>query len=176
MVLGDITMHNLDVILDLVRQKKRIGFYLGLTKDNGLAKSSVNKQNISKSLHPVVEWTIDRDMVDILLSSILQILCKINHLPVFPQVVGGQLLDPTWNGGREQKKLWHFFNGFLYVSKNSVNVFFETKFHHLVCFVKNHTLDLTEIKISSFHVVEYSTGSSDKDINTLSELPYLVIY
>jgi len=114
-------------------------------------------------------------MVDILLSSILQILGKINHLPVFFQVVGSQLLDPTWDSGREQKKLWHFLNGFFHVSQNSVNVFFETKFHHLVCFVKNHTLDFTEIKISSLHVVEHSTGSSDKDINTLSELPCLII-
>jgi hypothetical protein len=74
LVLGNISMHHFNLIVDLVRQEERVSFYLCGAEDDGLSKTSVDQKNISQCLHPVVERTIDRNVIDILLGSIFKIL------------------------------------------------------------------------------------------------------
>jgi hypothetical protein len=48
LVLSDITVHHLDVLLDLVGQDKGVGVSFGLGKDNSLAFTSIADQHISE--------------------------------------------------------------------------------------------------------------------------------
>ena len=49
LVLGNVTMHDLNVLLDLVRQQEGVGIGLGLREDDDLTTLAVDYQNVSKS-------------------------------------------------------------------------------------------------------------------------------
>ena len=65
--------------------------------------------------------------------------------------------------------LFHVGLGFDIV-QNLVDVLFETKLEHLISFIEHQGFEVLEVNISSFNVIENSSGGSDKDIDTVSEL------
>ena len=99
LILSDVTMHDFDVLVDLLRQQARFGFCLGGCEHNSLSHSSVDDQDISECLHTVMVWTVYRNVVDVLLGLGLQVLCQIDHFKVWLQVVACKVLDPSWNSG-----------------------------------------------------------------------------
>lgn len=99
LVLCDISVHNLNISLHFIRNQKLIGFSLGGRENNGLTKPTVNQEDIGESLHPVVEGTVDRNMIDVFLGLILQVLGKIDLFPIFLEISVSHLLDPSWSGG-----------------------------------------------------------------------------
>lgn len=87
LLLCDITMHNLNLILYFLREKKGVCLSFGGAEDNCLAKTSINEKDIGQSLHPIMVRAVDGDMLNILLSLILEILGKINKLPIRLQIL-----------------------------------------------------------------------------------------
>lgn len=82
-------------------------------------------------------WTVDGNVIYILLSLVFQILAEINHLPVGSQILMGQSVDPSWNCCREKKKLRRCRRLFLDTFKDLVNILLESHVQHLVRFVKD---------------------------------------
>ena len=63
LVLGDITVHDLDIFLDLIGQYQRVGISLGLAEDNGLSCGpTIDYQEICQDGNAVVEGAIDGQM------------------------------------------------------------------------------------------------------------------
>ena len=56
-----------------------------------------------------------------------------------------------------------------------VYFFFEALFEHLVSFVKNDSLEAGEVDVSSFNVVEDSSASANKEVDSASQSSSLVI-
>ena len=138
-------MHNLDITFHFIRRKELIGFSLGGCENNGLTKSTVNQENIGEGLHPVVEGTVDRNMVNIFLGLIFQVFGEINLFPIFLKISVCHVFDPSWNSGRKQKKLRCFLTLLFDVDKNPVNILFETELKHLICLVEDQRFELTKI-------------------------------
>jgi len=174
LVLRNVTVHNFDIILNLLRGQEGIGLSLGGSKDNCLTNSSINKENIGKCLHTVVEGTIDRNMLNVLLGFRLQVLCKIDHLPVWLKVVLSHVLNPPGNSGGEQKKL-SIRCVLPYLFEDLVDVFFEAQFKHLVCLVHDEVLQLSEVEVASVHMVQDSAGGSNENVNAPAQLTRLII-
>jgi len=49
LILGDVSVHDLNVLFDLVRQNQRIGIKLGLRENNSFGITSIADEDISKS-------------------------------------------------------------------------------------------------------------------------------
>jgi hypothetical protein len=71
-------MHHFNVLLNFVGEQKRVGIHLCLSEDNRLTVSSIADQNVLKSLHPIVERTIDRKMLNFFCSFVRKVLSEIN--------------------------------------------------------------------------------------------------
>lgn len=66
LVLCDVSMHDLNVLLDFVRQNKSVAVSLCLRKDNRLAvNASIAYQDVSERSNAVLEGTADCQMLHI---------------------------------------------------------------------------------------------------------------
>lgn len=97
LILSDVTMHDLNVFINFIRQDQVICFHLCGGEDNGLSSTTINGQQISQSLLSVMVRTVNRYMIDVLLSLFSKILGEINQLPIWLQVIMSQVLDPSRN-------------------------------------------------------------------------------
>lgn len=93
-LLSDVTMYDINTLLDFFSMRKLIGFSLRLGKHNRFAISTINKKNVRKCLQFVGPWTSNAKMFNVLLSLILSILCQVNQFMIRSQVVLGYFLDP----------------------------------------------------------------------------------
>jgi len=59
LILGNVSVHDFNVLFDLVRQNQRIGIKLGLRENNGFSISSIADEDISKSWHSVLVWAFN---------------------------------------------------------------------------------------------------------------------
>ena len=59
LVLGNIAMHYLDVLLDLVAQNQRISVLLGLGEHDRFGVATITNQDVSQGRHSVVVGTLD---------------------------------------------------------------------------------------------------------------------
>lgn len=107
---------------------------------------------------------------------VLQILSKINNSEVFFHILSGDLLDPLWDCCRKETNLQIvFITGFSTGLQDPINIFFETKLQHDICFIKNKTLEAGKVNVSSLDMIKNTTSSSDENIDTISQLPDLVL-
>jgi len=58
LVLGDVSMHDLDVLLDFVREQELVRFRLGRAEDDGLADTSVANEDVGQGADSVLPGTI----------------------------------------------------------------------------------------------------------------------
>ncbi len=105
LVLGDVTVHDLDVLLDLVRQEERVGVGLSLSKDDDLACFAVDDENVSEGRQTVLEGALDCKMGNIASSLVLKLHGEVNNAHALLHVSRCNISHPSWNGGREQKDL-----------------------------------------------------------------------
>lgn len=172
--LSNIAMHDLEILLDLVGEDQLVGLCLGLTEDNSLAETTVDNENISESLHPVVVRAVDGNVFNVLLRLVLKILCKINSLPVRSQIGIGKVLNPWRSGGREQKELRHLGALLLNCSEDLVDVLLEAHVQHLVRLVEDNSLDLCESQVATVDMVEHATSGANENVDTASQLIHLL--
>jgi hypothetical protein len=133
-----------------------------------LTETSIDKKDVSQSLHSIMERAVDRNMTDIFLSSIFKVLCQINKLPIWLKIIIGHIFNPSWDSGRKKKELWSDFALFFDVNQNLINIFLKTKVKHGISFIKNESFKTAELDVSSFNMILYSTGGSYEDINASS--------
>lgn len=105
LVLGDITVHDLNVLLDLVRQEERVGVGLSLSKDDDLATFAVDDEDVGEGGQTVLEGALDSQMGHIASSLVLKLHGEINNAHALLHVSRCHISHPSWNGGREQKNL-----------------------------------------------------------------------
>jgi len=98
LILSNITMHHLNILLDLIRQNQRIGILLGLRKHNRLCISTIADQNVSKRRHSILVRALDSQVVHLLRSLVLQVLSQIDHSETFLHILASQAFDPAWDG------------------------------------------------------------------------------
>ena len=63
LILCNISMHNLDVLLDFVWEDQLVGIVFGLSENNGFSISSVADQDVSQSRHSILIWAVNGQMV-----------------------------------------------------------------------------------------------------------------
>ena len=73
LILRNVTMHHFNVLLDLIRQKKRVGIGLCLREDNDLSSLSVHYENIGECRQTVLEGALDSQMLHITGRLVLEI-------------------------------------------------------------------------------------------------------
>ena len=105
LVLSDVSMHDLDVVLDLVRQEEAVGVSLRLGEHDHLATLSIDSEDVSQGTHPVLERTHDGEMGHLSGCLVLQVLSQIDDPHSWLHVGGSHLPDPAWDGCREQTDL-----------------------------------------------------------------------
>lgn len=94
MVLINISVHNFNVLLNLVSKNEIIGITFGLAEDDGLGTHAVANQYVSKCTESVLIRTINCEMVHFFGCLVLQILCEINNFVALGHVSSGNLFDP----------------------------------------------------------------------------------
>ena len=107
---------------------------------------------------------------------VFQILSKINNSEALLHVHSGNTFDPAWNSSREKTNLQsaliaHVFDAL----QDAVNILFETKLKHLICFIQDYSLDVGEVNILSLNVIKDSSCGSYKNVYTRFQLSNLVI-
>ena len=48
------------------------------------------------------------------------------------------------------------------------NIFFESKFEHLISFIEYHGLDAAEVNVASLNVIEYPASGAHEDVHTIA--------
>lgn len=72
LILGDISMHDLNFEFDLVTQNELICFDFRTAKNDSLSVISIAKQEVCNSSHFVLERAVNGEMLDILCSLVLE--------------------------------------------------------------------------------------------------------
>ena len=106
LVLSDISVHDFNVLLDLVRQDQRVAVSLGLGEDDRLSSvASVANQDVCQRCDTVLEWAADGEMLDVLGRLVLEILAQIYHSEVLLHMVLSHVSDPPRDGCGEETNL-----------------------------------------------------------------------
>ena len=102
LVLSYVTVHYLDVLLDLVGEKEGIGVSLGLGKDNYLATLAIDNQNVCQGRESVLEGTLDGQMGDIFCRLVLEFYAEVDDSHVTLHVSSSYVADPSRDRRREE--------------------------------------------------------------------------
>ena len=105
LVLSDVTVHDFDVLLDLVRQEQRVGISLRLSEDNDLATLSINDQDVSKRGQTVLEWALNGQMLHVPSRLVFELDSQVNDAHILVHVRSGDVSHPPWDSGREKQNL-----------------------------------------------------------------------
>lgn len=176
LALRNVSVHDFDILIDFIGENQGVGFRLRRREDNRLPKAAIDDQQVRQSFLPVVIGTTYRNVVDILLRLVFEILRQIDHLPVWPEVVVGQVLDPGWNSGGEEEELRRSLRALLDLLENLIYVLFEAHVQHLVGLVEDQCLQLREIsKVTSIQMIQYSSSRSNEDVDALSQSMCLIV-
>ena len=105
LVLSNVTVHDFDVLLDLVRQEQRVGISLRLSEDNDLATLSINDQDVSKRGQTVLEWALNSQMLHVPCRLVLELDSQVNDAHILVHVSGGDVSHPPWDSGGEKQNL-----------------------------------------------------------------------
>ena len=105
LVLGDVAVHHLDVLLDLVREEEGVGVGLRLGEDNDLATLAVDDEDVGQGAEAVLVGALDGQVGDVARRLVLKLDGQVDDAHVRLHVVGGDVAHPTGDGGREQQDL-----------------------------------------------------------------------
>jgi hypothetical protein len=97
--LGDVTVHDFDVLLNFVTQNETVGVSLGLSENNSLAKASVANKHVSKSRKTVLEGAADSQVLHFAGCFVFQVLSQIDYSAGRFHVLVGNLTDPAGDSG-----------------------------------------------------------------------------
>jgi len=84
------------------------------------------------------------------------------------------IVDPARNSSTKKTNL-NLFDLRSYFSKYIIDIFFETKFKHYVCFIKHDSLQIAKINVTTINMVKNTACCSNKNVHTITELACLVI-
>lgn len=112
-------------------------------------------------------------MIHIYSSLFFEILDEIDYFEAFTKVFTRDIMDPARNSCTKKANL-NLFNLRFYFSENIINIFFETKFKHLICFIKHDSLQVSKINVTTLNMIKNTTSGSDENVHTISELACLV--
>jgi hypothetical protein len=175
LVLCDITVHDLNILLNLVTQDKTVSISLSLSEHDCLAETAVADKHVSESGKTVLERTADGKMLHLARGFILQVLGQVNNSAVRLHVLVGDLTDPGGNGGGKQADLQILAAGALDVHKNALDVLFETKLKHLIGLIEDNSSHLGEINVTALDMVENAASGSNKNVDSTAEFAGLVL-
>ena len=99
---------------------------------------------------------------------VLQVLDKVEYGVTRLHELISNVLHPLGNRGREQKHLQLLCAGTLDSVHDFLDILFEAKVEHLICFVENSILKLSEVKVASLHMVHDSASCTNKNIDSAS--------
>ena len=105
LILSDITVHDLNVLLDLVRQEERVGVGLRLSEDDDFTTFAVDDEDIGEGGQAILEWALNSQMGHIASSLVFKLHGEVNNSHALLHVSRCHISHPSWNGGREQKNL-----------------------------------------------------------------------
>lgn len=114
-------------------------------------------------------------MSDSLSGLVLQVLAEIDDSQVLAHVLVSNISDPSGDGGREEANLELPSTLLLDSVKNFVNIFFESELEHLISLVEHNRFDAAEVDVTSLDVIQDTSGGSDKEVDSTSELSGLVL-
>ena len=150
LVLRDITMHNFDILLDLVREYQRICVLFCLREYNGFSIVSVNDEGVSKGRHSVLVGAFDGQVLYLLCSLVFEVDRQIYNHKSSLHVGSCNRFNPTWNCGRKQAHLKSFLvTNVLDIFENFINILFEAQFQHLIGLIKDDSFKPRKVNISS---------------------------
>jgi hypothetical protein len=114
-------------------------------------------------------------MSDSLSGLVLQVLAEIDDSQVLAHVLVSDISDPSGDGGREEANLELTSTLLLDSVKNFVNIFFESELEHLISLIEHNRFDAAEVNVASLDVIQDTSGGSDKEVDSTSELSGLVL-
>lgn len=176
LVLRNITVHNFDVLLNLVREDERVSIGLGLREDNGFAFATVANKDISKGRQSVLERTRNSQVLDGPRSLVLQVLTEIDYAQISLHVLRRNISHPPRNSRGEQADLEVSMALAPDRLQDLVYIFLKAELEHLVSLIQNNSLDMGEVDVSPLNVVKNATCSSDEEVDTTAQLACLVLH
>jgi len=175
LLLGDITMKDLALLLDVGLQHDFVGLLLGFCEDNGSAMlTSVSQNYITNGAISTEVGAVNSQMSDG--SGGLEILDEVDLLVVGSHVLLDDFVDPFGDSSREEQalKLLFVFNLVMSIFIYFFDVFAETHVQHLVGFIQNDTSKALEVQGLSLQKIEQSAWSSDDNFATILQIPNLL--
>lgn len=94
LVLRNVSVHDLDVLLDFVSQNESVRVSLGLSEHDGLALTAVANQHVSQRRETILVGARDGKMTHQLGGLVLQVQSQIDDASVGLHVVVGDGADP----------------------------------------------------------------------------------
>lgn len=94
LVLRNVSVHDFDVLLDLVSQNESVSVSLGLSEHDGLALTAVANKHVSQRRETVLVGARDSKMSHLLGGLILEIQSQVNDASAGLHVVVGDGADP----------------------------------------------------------------------------------
>lgn len=175
LVLCDIAVHYFHLLFDFLGQNQLVSILLRLREYDCFGVSSIADEHVGQCSHPVVERALNRQVIHLPGRLVLEVLGEVDDLESSSHVLSCDVSYPNWDRGREEQKLNIFGQGSLNASEYVVHVFLEAKLEHDVSLVEHNCLQLSEVDIAPFDVVEHATGRSDQNVHSLSQLPGLIV-
>lgn len=115
-------------------------------------------------------------MIDVDISFVLNILCEVEYHMIGSHVSSCNVLDPEWDCSRKHQNLELVISVLSTRRQNFFNFIFESKLEHLIGFIKNNTFEIAEVNVTSLHMIQNSSNSSNKNIDTMLKLPGLIFH
>lgn len=118
---------------------------------------------------------VDCQVLDGSGSLVFEVFDQIDQAVIWLKEDRGDAGDPSGDGGGEHETLQALGTSFLDRVNDLFDIFFEAKVQHLICFVKHRHFEAGKVKVSSFHVIFDASSGSNKNIDSATESPSLVI-
>ena len=99
LVLGDVTMHDLDVLLDLVGEQEGVGIGLGLGEDDHLASLAVDNEDVSEGRESILVGALNGQVRHVTSRLVLQLHGQVDDTYTLLHMGCGNVSDPPRDGG-----------------------------------------------------------------------------
>lgn len=85
---------------------------------------------------------MNRNVLDILLCLVSDVLGEVDQFPVFLQVVSRHALHPAGNCRREQKELRLLYDGLVNAAKYPIHILLEAHIEHAISLIQHEAFKL----------------------------------
>ena len=169
LTLRNVSVENLDFVFEMRTLDDFVGLLFSLGKDNGFSfQADVDEKEVGEGGESVVLWASDGEMLDIFGGLVLEVSGEVEIFVASIEEFFSHSSNPSRHGGAEHDELrGMFLSDFVH---KPFDVFLESHVHHLVCLIKDDSLDPIERDVSSLHMVQHSSSSSHEELNSSSEL------